>query len=247
VEFQARARIAASAALASARENASAQELEAIAKGAIQPLIQKFEHDERIESAVRYLTLPNGTSNEDQEARELARAALSALPVDASRRQFEQAKEDAIAPIPARIVARMQKQAEEAERQALMARINSWVSPELSIAEKGTALAEANKAVAALPAGTSNDDREKAAREVVNRQTAKKKLIEEGLREVPRHARRLRWEYRYSPNETAWDIAQRLKEKVEERLRQELDGSEDPEDVVERVQTLMEEFEGCTD
>lgn len=104
-------------------------------------MIQQYEHNDRIEQAVMYLFLP-GTTDEDQEAREAARIALSALPIGASPRQFEQAKQNAIEPIRARIEARIQRQRDQEERQALMARIESRLPPDLSNTEKTTTLAK---------------------------------------------------------------------------------------------------------
>ena len=121
--------------------------------------------------------MAGGTTDENLEAREVAGIALSALPVDASRRQFEQAKEDAIAPIRARIEARTRSLRDEAERQVLMARIASRLPAELSNAEKTTTLAKAAEAVAALPAEASHEQREQAGQKAIERQAAKQRLL----------------------------------------------------------------------
>jgi hypothetical protein len=244
-DWKAQARIIAATAVARARQDASAKELEAIAKEAVKPLIQKYEHNERVESVVKYLSLPHGTTDDDREAREIVQEALLGLPIDANQRQFEQTKENALEPIRARIAARLQKQRDEAERQALMARINSWVPPELSPAEKGATFAKATEAVATLPASTSDDDREKTAREVIDRQAAKKQLIEEGLAEAPRYAQRLLRNYRYAASETPIGIAQRVTAQVEKELHEELDGNESRRDVIDLVRDIMEDVEGC--
>jgi hypothetical protein len=235
-DWESKARTLAAVAVAGVRENASAAEMEAAGKEAIKPLIRTYEHNERIESAVRRLFLPDGTSQEQQEAREAVREALSNLPVDASQRQFQQAQDNALRPIRDRIQTRL-----------TTARIESWVPPELSEAERGAAFANANKAIAGLPAGTSNHEQEKVAREVIERQAAKKHLIEEGLREIPRYAQRLRRRYDYDAGETVDTIERRVRREVENQLRKELDGTETSEDVNRLLHDIMKDLEGCTD
>jgi hypothetical protein len=95
--------------------------LDAITRDAVKPLIQKYEHNKRVESAVRCLSILDGTTDDNREAHEVVQEALLALPVDASDRQFEQAKENALAPIRTRIEARLQQERDEADRQALIA------------------------------------------------------------------------------------------------------------------------------
>jgi excisionase family DNA binding protein len=241
------ARIAAAAAVASTRADASPQELRAIAQQAVHPLIQKYEHGERVEEATRYLRIPGGTNDEEQEAREIARAALSALPVDATRRQFEQETQNAIAPIRARIEARTQKQADDEERQALMARLAARLPWNFSSTEKTTTLGQAAEAAAALPAAASPAQREQAGQQAIERQAAKRRMIEEGLCEIPRHAQRLLHRYRYGARETAAEIEQRVRPEVEKELRTELRGTESPREVVDMVRNIMEDLEGCTE
>jgi excisionase family DNA binding protein len=240
-----RARIIAFKALTDAAEDATEEGFEAIAKEALKPLVQKFEHDERVDSATRFLILRDATSDEDEEARQIAREALLALPVDASRQQFERTKEAALEPLRTRIAERVQKQRDEAERQALLACIESWMPTNLPAAGKATALAEANKAVAALSAGTSDAEREEAAREAIDRQAAKERLIDAGVQEVPRHAQRLLRDYRYSANETAHGIEERVRSQVEKVLRKRLRGTETSREVIDMVRDAMEDAEGC--
>jgi hypothetical protein len=160
--------------------------------------------------------------------------ALSSLPVDASQRQFQQAEDNALRAIQDRIRTRL-----------ITARIESWVPAELSEAEKGAAFADANKAVAALPTGTANTEREKIAREVIERQATKKHLIEEGLGEIPRYAQRLRRNYDYDAYDTVDTIERRVRAAVEKELGKELDGTETSEDVIHLVHRIMKHLEGC--
>jgi len=80
--WKAQARTAAAAAVDKARADAAPEELKAIAQQAVHPLIETYKHNERVDEAVRYLRIPGGTNDEDEEAREVARVALSSLPVD---------------------------------------------------------------------------------------------------------------------------------------------------------------------
>jgi hypothetical protein len=52
-------------------------------------------------------------------------------------------------------------------------------------------------------------------------------------------------EYEYGRNETAGDIEQRVKGEVEKKLRQELDGTETLDDVLDLVDDMMEAAEVC--
>jgi hypothetical protein len=110
---------------------------------------------------------------------------------------------------------------------------------------KGRTLAKVTKAIAALPPEVSDDQREKAGQKVIDRQAAKQQLVEEGLREVPRHARRMLQDFDYDTNETAEGIEARVKAQVEKELRKELDGSESRKNVVDRVRDIMEDLEHC--
>jgi hypothetical protein len=78
-------------------------------------------------------------------------------------------------------------------------------------------------------------------------QEAKNRLVEQGLAEVSRHAQRMLKRFTYDTNETATEIEQRVRAKVEEALREELDGSESSRDVIDLVRDTMEEIEGCAD
>jgi excisionase family DNA binding protein len=234
-DWKAKARLLAADAVAGIHEHASAAEMDAAAEEAIQPLIRTYRHNERVESEVRHIFVP-GTLDDLEEARDALRETLSRLPPDAGHRQFEEAKNKALSPILGRVRAR-----------AIAARIDTWVPPQLSELEKGIAFAEAKKAVDALPAGASDDELQTAARKVIERQAAKRRLIEAGLREVPQYAQRLLRRYRYGPAETAQKIEQRASRSVKDALEEELDGSEEGEFVTRLVHRVMRETEGCAD
>ena len=126
-----------------------------------------------------------------------------------------------------------------------MARIASRLPPDLSVTEKTSTLSKAASAVAALPAEASPEQREQAGRKAIDREAAEQRLIEEGLREAPRHARRVLQDYRYSAKETARDIELRVTGEVQKRLSEELDGTEGLNEVRDLADDLIEQLEGC--
>jgi hypothetical protein len=116
--WRARAELAIREALDGARDSTSA----AVAKLALQPLIAEFQHQRNVDEAVSWVFTP-GTADEDHEARDSLRLALSILPVNTSDRQFELAKQTALAKIRERIKARMQQGGEAQERKGAKRRL----------------------------------------------------------------------------------------------------------------------------
>jgi hypothetical protein len=89
---------------------------------AVQPLIAEFQHQRKVDEAVRWVITP-GTADEDEEARDTVRQALSALPVNTIDRRFKLAKESALTPIRERIAIRIQQQREAQKRQEAKRRL----------------------------------------------------------------------------------------------------------------------------
>jgi hypothetical protein len=112
-----RARKIASEAVASANQDASASDLAAIAKVALQPLIRECHHAERISDAMRNFWFSEGNTADKQEAREAVTTALAALPLGATDKEIEAAKASALMPIRARIAARQQREQRESGRE----------------------------------------------------------------------------------------------------------------------------------
>ena len=77
------------------------------------------------------------------------------------------------------------------------------------------------------------------------RQAAKERLVQSGLSEVFFYAYKMLREFTYDPDETAFQIEERVKPQVEKRLRKELTGEEDPKAVTRLVHRVMEQLEGC--
>ena len=105
-DWSAHARKIALDAADSSRDDADASDIAAAAKAALHPLLAEYQHLSKIRDAARYVALPNGSHEDDQEAREAVTHALAALPVGASDRVIEQAKDTALAPVRERIAAR---------------------------------------------------------------------------------------------------------------------------------------------
>jgi hypothetical protein len=115
----------------------------------------------------------------------------------------------------------------------------------LSEHDRSEAREDVEKAIAALPAGTSIWHLEKTRDEVIRRYQTRERLIQEGLREISRYAVRLLEKYDFELGETAWSIERRVKDAVEETLRGEIKGSEGQQFVIDRVRELMKDLEGC--
>jgi excisionase family DNA binding protein len=243
--WQARARKIACEAVDGASEDTTESDMAMIAELALRPLTAEYTHDERIHGAMKFVFLSNANSEEQEDAREAVKTALAALPISASDRQVERAKENALMPIRERIATRLQRQHDEDNRKAMLARLESRLAWRLSGEERNVATAAATAAMEALPPGASIEQREKAGQAVVDRHVAKGRLIETGSREVYRHAQKMLLEFDYDDRETASQLEGRIRSQVESALRNELDGTEDPEDIIEMVHEIMEEIEGC--
>jgi hypothetical protein len=232
--WESQARALASKAVDDAGQDATTKDLTALASVAVEPIVQQYRHYDRIQSAVKSVFVPGGNLDDLEEVREAMTTALSALPVGASDRQFEQVKAAALGPVQQRIASRR-----------MMTRMEARLPQEFSGPEKETTLARVTNAIAKLPSDASDEQREKAAQRVIYRQTAKQQLIGEGLAEVPRHARRLLRRYRYPADETPAGIEQRVRSQVEQELRNELHGTETMKEVLDLTREIMEAAEGC--
>jgi hypothetical protein len=120
-DWSARATKTAAQAADQAREDAAASEIAAAAKTALQPLAAEHRHLSKIRDAAKHVVLPNGSYDEDQEAREAVTQALAALPLGASDRTIEQAKATALAPLQQRIAARVQARERQNAKERLVA------------------------------------------------------------------------------------------------------------------------------
>lgn len=116
--WKAKAEKAARDAIDGARDGTAA----AAAKLAVLPLVAEYEHQQRLSQA-QSLVFTNGTPDEDEEARDAVRVALAGLPVGASDREIEKAKQAAMAPIRERIATRIAHQRAAEERKEAKRRL----------------------------------------------------------------------------------------------------------------------------
>jgi hypothetical protein len=120
-DWSAQARKIASDAADGARDDAGVSDIAAAAKGALRPLIAQHQHLSKIIDAAEHVILPNGSREEDQEAREAVRQALANLPIGAGDRAIDQAKQAALAPIRARISERIEARQRKDAKERLIA------------------------------------------------------------------------------------------------------------------------------
>jgi len=185
------------------------------------------------------------TRNEKKPRKPCARH-LRAVAKRATDRQIEQAKDTALNPIRRQVADREEEAREEAMSKEVLAYIHveyslPWGTPQ---EEKQAARKEAEEAVSTLPASTPKWQLERARDTVIDRYKAKQRLIDKGLAEVQPYAEKLRNKYDGYDDETAWDIAQRVKPEVEKALREKLKGAEGEQQVIDRVRHLVKQLEG---
>jgi excisionase family DNA binding protein len=118
VPLKLRASEAAVEAVGRLREEASYQEMETVTVQAVQPVIRAFEHHEGCQRILGRVYLLDATREEQEAAKEAARKALTALPIGASTKELEKAKDAALAPYKAAVCERKEKARLESERQA---------------------------------------------------------------------------------------------------------------------------------
>ena len=101
-------------AIRKAREDASYNEMAAATVLAVEPMVREFEHHQACGRVLAWIALDSsmlGASSDEQEAaKEAVRKALAGLPVGASHKQLEQAKEAALGPFAAAVARRKETQ-----------------------------------------------------------------------------------------------------------------------------------------
>jgi hypothetical protein len=102
-----RAARAASEALTDVRPGVGRDEMDTLAQTALQPLVLEFEHSEKVENAIKSVSISGATYEELGEARELVRESLAALPIGSSDHQVMQAKNRAVQPVVDRVAGRL--------------------------------------------------------------------------------------------------------------------------------------------
>jgi len=112
-----RARDAAEEAIARMRPGTSLEEMKAATSAAVEPFKREYEHARKCQEIVSavWSQLRGETAEEREEAKEAVRAALENLPVGASDRLLEQARDRALEPLRAKIATRQEQERRQGE------------------------------------------------------------------------------------------------------------------------------------
>ena len=166
--WRARMNQAASVAVSRLRDGASLDELKTAADHAVAPLVREYEHGNTCGRMVNdaWMKLSGETSEERERAKEAVRTALEELPIGASNRQMELARDNALEPIRRSIAAR--------EDLAMRKSVLQWVGLSnrfgaLSREVQQKAMAEIKEAFNRLPVGTARAVLDETIDTVVNR------------------------------------------------------------------------------
>jgi excisionase family DNA binding protein len=106
-------------------EQASYSEMETAATQAVQPMIREYNHQDACQKILAWMHVSDASWDEQQEAKEAVQEALDALPIGATQKQLEQAKETALAPLVARIARRKEEERVKAD-QEIKRRAAEW-------------------------------------------------------------------------------------------------------------------------
>ena len=123
VSLKQRALETAVVAVGKVRAEASYREMETAAVQAVQPMVLEYEHQDACKRMLAWIYISGTTDDEAEAAKEAVRKALAAVPVGATQRELERAKERALAPFEASVARRREAariaEAEQAQRQAV--------------------------------------------------------------------------------------------------------------------------------
>jgi hypothetical protein len=252
---------AASAALADIHTG-SQDEMESIARDALEPLKNEFDHAERTTKAIRGITIYGATADEIADARDAAQEALSALPSNSSDRQVQTARDAAVKPVADRVSARVALEQHQRRHDNVIRSVSHKLPWGITDRDKKEAIGEIEDALGDLSTGSSEDDMEASCDKVIRKYKAeydaknkleqrkkrKDQLVAYGMAHILWAALDVLKEHRdeYEQGETAYDIKWRVAEDVdvEKELREELDGSETEQEVNDIVMDIVLESEG---
>jgi hypothetical protein len=183
--WKARMYQAAGAAVGRLRDGATPNEVKIVASQAVVPLVQEFEHGNACEQMVKnvWLNVSGGTLEECEPGTEAVRVALAKLPIGASKRELEKARDDALEPIRNTVAARQDR-----EMRAGMLQWVGWrcTVRRLSGEAEEKALSEIKQAFNQLPIGTAKATLEKAIEAVIDRHYNIKEQHEHAKKEAAR-------------------------------------------------------------
>jgi excisionase family DNA binding protein len=238
-QWQVRAKHAARARVRELGDDATIGEVEVFARQAIEPIIQEFEHQKACKQIVSGLHISGGTSVDQEEGKELVREALLHLPVGASARQMENARDEALKPLNGRIALRQDQEL----RQSVISTptLFPW---DFSKQSKEAFVEAIQRKFTEVPAHTPRAVLEGLRQQILQlfldahtRHKKKQQLIDGGLREIYRYLRELDSKGLYEG--PASTTESKLKEPIRRRLENRLTGNESGADVDKKVRLFV--------
>jgi excisionase family DNA binding protein len=127
---------AAVAAVAGIRAEAGYDEMETAAIQAVQPMVREYDHLQACQRVLSWVYVSGATSEEQEDAKGAIQNALAALPIGATQKQLDNAKQAALVPFEAAVAKREQAAKLEAEQQRKRRDAESKVSFQLDHVER---------------------------------------------------------------------------------------------------------------
>lgn len=252
-EWQLRAKLTASNAIASLRGDASLEEITAAARLAGDQVRKEFEHHDACRLMVEGTRSQfSGWTDKDlQAAEESVKKVLDSLPVGASQREMINVRDAALAPFGEEIARRREKEKAEAlhmQARALRKDVlvtTLWKLWSLPEGEKQSAIEAVRSAIEQLPEGTTRSELERVRDDTVQpfltahaRRKMKTELLEAGLREIYPYISKLHQDRDFE-GETPSGLEREIRDSVRERLEKEITGTETLEYIKKRVRHLV--------
>jgi hypothetical protein len=252
--WEARMYQAASTAVGRLRGGASLAEVETAASHASALLVREFEQGKACAEIVRNLwaRLPEANSDEREQGKEAVQEALAKLPIGASKRDIEKARDGALEPICKAIAARQDRQT----RDSLLGWIGiKYKFVRLSHEQQQKARKEIGEALNRLPPGTPKAALEQAIDNVIERHSrihddeeAEKKKRRDAEYKASQYLNHietyLQEEYEFDGGyfEMRKEV-DRLREPIRQALVNELleDSKMDAEDIRGRIEELVDD------
>ncbi len=243
-EWRARAQEAAGGAIERLRQGADRSEMERAGDAAVQPIVKECQHKKKCHDITERASwsLDGPTSDEREDAKDAVREALEALPIGASDRQIEQARDAALTSIRARIASRQ----DDEMRQAVLSGLDYSLPWGISDKLKQAAREELQQAVDAMPHATPRAQLDQARDRIVERvkkaqerHQQKERLIDDGLSEIYRYIQRLEKNYEFDKG--TYSLEQEIRDPIRKALWEEITGKETAEHVAGIVRRLVRE------
>jgi excisionase family DNA binding protein len=242
--------------------HATLRDLKAAATAPVQAVVSTFRHEHRCRKLLNdhwWLRLPDGTAEEQAQAKAAVETALLQQPFTKSDRDMEKARNSALAPFhaavaQARAEQQTQQQADARQRQdrvnrEAVLRSTSWKFP-YGMPQEENALAAAREAIEGLPEYTSVRDleaaRDRAIKPYFEKHAERKRKedqITSGLHEVFPYLLKLEAENRLG-SKRAYTLKCELEPKIRKQLEAEMKGQEPPEHVTKLVRRIVREALG---